>query len=1097
MAKEIAFNINIVGSEKTAKTIKDLEANIKNANNELKRTAIGSEAYKELSANVAKSKSELDKLKKEQREVNKAFADATDAEGSYNRLSKQLGNLRNQFRALSAEERDGQIGKELLGRIQKLDTELKKTDATIGNFQRNIGDYENSVLRAFARLGSGAGNLGKKLGGLAGATSGIANIGFALQGAFAIGQAAIQAGKFINDFRVEIEETAVVVAEFGEVSGKALEEASASTLALSKTFGVSTEDIAKAAQQLSFELGVDFNTALAQIEQGLVNGQASNEDYLKSIAEFPSQFSAAGTASAEFSAQLQSQLDAEKELAAAQVELSKSFAGLTANTGNLGTQLKTGLLKGVVAVVEFFKPFVETIKNVGVEIGRFFGAFQKGNSAFELFSKVINFVLLPLKLLFNSSVAIFKAFGNVLKAVNNYIAESPTLQFVIEQVGAAFGAVIDFILAIPDALNQSLDAIIAFSRDAGSFLTAGLIDDSATAAAADAANKAGRTIGQELVNRYGEALQQLPLQTQQAIAAAGLQAAQAALLAGQSAAQAFQTGLRAADAAATAAGLRPVVQEVKKVEKRLTDEQIKAQKERAEKLKTERRKLSEDLEQLELDAAELLLQLTNQLNNERANLITDNTEKLKELERQRFKEQREQQQRETTVFLQQAAEAETEARRIYGEGSTELRNLRQKNAAQTQAIEQANFEILEAQEAQHQQNLKQIDADAAAERISQRRAFELETLDLQQQSDAINAELLQVSLQRRIDAAEKGSEKEKALLVELNAAQQAQIKDQIDLLNERQRVLQAQADAGVEIETNAFETIALEREKLNAELDKLTRESVEKDAKTISQIVDNIASFAQKSISAFSQVADVIDARRLATIEKEKEANDAATALLEERLANASGLEAAFVQQQIDRQAAAAVEIARKREQVERQAARRRKTVAIIESIINTAVEVTKVIANPILAAIVGTFGAIQTAVIAAQPLATGGKVKPYSNINGRINVAPNAPKSRAGDNTLIYAKSGEVVLNEKQQQRLGGAPILRSIGVPGFATGGLIGSQPPSPPAGSLFNSQNTAQAISAAVDNRLRTLNVELKTSDLERNDNIKSLNTQITEF
>lgn len=1097
MAKEIAFNINIVGSEKTAKTIKDLEQNIKNANNELKRTAIGSEAYKELSADIAKSKSELDKLKKEQREVNKAFADAGDAEGSYNRLSKQLGNLRSQFRALSADERNGQIGKDLLKRIQQLDTELKKTDASIGNFQRNIGDYENSVLRAFSRLGSGAGNLGKKLGGLAGATTGIANIGFALQGAFAIGQVALQAIQFIDDFRKEIEQTATVVAEFGEVSGVALEQASASTLALSKTFGVSTEDIAKAAQQLSFQLGVDFNTALAQIEQGLVNGQANNEDYLKSIAEFPSQFSAAGTASAEYSAQLSEQLAAEKELAAAQVELSKSLSGLTGSTGNLGTQLKTVFLKGVVAVIDAFRPFADAIRNIAVQFGQFFGAFSRGNSLFELFGKLIMLTLTPFRLLFNVTTAVFRGLGNILGAVNKFIQDSPALQSAIATVGDAFGAVIDFILAIPDALNTALDDIANFARDAASFLTLGLVDDAATAAASAAAKNAGEVIASSLIQRYGETLQQLPLETQKAITAAGVQAAQAALASGQSIAQALQAGIRAADAAAAAAGLTPVVNQVKKVEKRLTDEQLRAQKERAEKLKNERKKLNEDLEKLELDAAKLLLQLTNQLNNERANLITDNTEKLKALERQRFKEQREQQREEISSFLQQAAEAEAEAVRLYGEGSTELRSLRQKNAAQTQALEQANFQILEAQEIQHQQNLRQIDAEAAAERLSQRRAFELETLDLQQEADAINAELEQTRLQRRIDAAEKGSSTEKALIKELGQLRQNQISDELDLLDQRAAILQQQANEGVAIEANAFERIALEREKLNAELDKLLRESTEKEAKTISQIVDEVAGFAQKALGAFTQIADVIDARRLANIEKEKQANEEATALLQERLDNASGLEAAFIQQQIDRQTAAAAEIAQKREQVERQAARRRKSIAVIESIINTAVEVTKVIANPILAAIVGVAGAIQTAVIAAQPLAKGGLVKPYSNINGKISVSPNAPKSAAGDNTLIYAKSGEVVLNEAQQTRLGGAPVLRAIGVPGFATGGVIGSPAPNPPAGSLLAGQNAAQAIAAAVDNRIQRLTVELKTSDLERNDKIKNLTTQITSF
>jgi hypothetical protein len=46
------------------------------------------------------------------------------------------------------------------------------------------------------------------------------------------------------------------------------------------------------------------------------------------------------------------------------------------------------------------------------------------------------------------------------------------------------------------------------------------------------------------------------------------------------------------------------------------------------------------------------------------------------------------------------------------------------------------------------------------------------------------------------------------------------------------------------------------------------------------------------------------------------------------------------------------------------------------------------------------------------------------------------------GDNTLILAKPGEVVLNQDQQLRAGGADFFKSIGVPGFQTGGVIPQQ-------------------------------------------------------
>lgn len=45
------------------------------------------------------------------------------------------------------------------------------------------------------------------------------------------------------------------------------------------------------------------------------------------------------------------------------------------------------------------------------------------------------------------------------------------------------------------------------------------------------------------------------------------------------------------------------------------------------------------------------------------------------------------------------------------------------------------------------------------------------------------------------------------------------------------------------------------------------------------------------------------------------------------------------------------------------------------------------------------------------------------------------------GDNMLATVRTGEVILNERQQAALGGARTFQRIGVPGFATGGIVQS--------------------------------------------------------
>lgn len=60
---------------------------------------------------------------------------------SMNALSQSLGRMRAAYRALTESERASPFGKELLVSIQQADAKIKELDATIGNHQRNVGNY--------------------------------------------------------------------------------------------------------------------------------------------------------------------------------------------------------------------------------------------------------------------------------------------------------------------------------------------------------------------------------------------------------------------------------------------------------------------------------------------------------------------------------------------------------------------------------------------------------------------------------------------------------------------------------------------------------------------------------------------------------------------------------------------------------------------------------------------------------------------------------------------------------------------------------------------------------------------------------------------
>jgi hypothetical protein len=127
-----------------------------------------------------------------------------------------------------------------------------------------------------------------------------------------------------------------------------------------------------------------------------------------------------------------------------------------------------------------------------------------------------------------------------------------------------------------------------------------------------------------------------------------------------------------------------------------------------------------------------------------------------------------------------------------------------------------------------------------------------------------------------------------------------------------------------------------------------------------------------------------------------------------------------------------------KEKQIRTEEFKKQKQASVLEATINTAVAITKALPNVALALLAGVLGGIEIAAIAGQPIpefAGGGKA-----LSGkRIGAGDGIPITRAnGDNLFATVRTGEVILNEAQQNALGGAQTFARIGVPGFANGGV-----------------------------------------------------------
>ena len=81
------------------------------------------------------------------------------AAGSYIQLQQQLKSLTAQYKALSETERSSPIGKQMAVDIATTNAQLKILDAGLGNYQRNVGNYNNS-LGLLAKGVRGVGGIG-------------------------------------------------------------------------------------------------------------------------------------------------------------------------------------------------------------------------------------------------------------------------------------------------------------------------------------------------------------------------------------------------------------------------------------------------------------------------------------------------------------------------------------------------------------------------------------------------------------------------------------------------------------------------------------------------------------------------------------------------------------------------------------------------------------------------------------------------------------------------------------------------------------------------------------------------------------------------
>ena len=284
--------------------------------------------------------------------------------------------------------------------------------------------------------------------------------------------------------------------------------------------------------------------------------------------------------------------------------------------------------------------------------------------------------------------------------------------------------------------------------------------------------------------------------------------------------------------------------------------------------------------------------------------------------------------------------------------------------------------------------------------------------------------------------------------------------------------------------------LALKRAQIEAQTQERQRAQRLEEQRQEIQYIQTLTNTFGTALDLTSNFLNEIDQRREQVFNRQLERQEQEISILQEKLDGASGLERKFLQDRITRERRAANKISDDKAKASRRFAKIQKGIAISQAIINGALGVTAVLRDVIdktpiqifkTIAIIKTLAttAAQVALIAAQPLATGGVVG--KNIRGQRINRPN------GDDTLTTLKTGEVVLNKQQQALLGGPQTFKSIGVPGFQTGGLIGPILPAP---------RVERIRSVAQNNELMERVTTLALETAQRIDRIEVVYTADTE-
>lgn len=254
-----------------------------------------------------------------QKEIQNNVRTENEQEGSLKQLRAQLSNATKAYDEMSRAERESSKGQEMQEHIQDLIEELKEAEEATGRFQRSVGSYYDSMMKAaddlqnteffgfdvvddtgigkVMEMGKSVEDLRVKFGALKKtALSLLTNPYFlAMAGVAGVGMAF----KWWYDYNKGLMEATRLTQQFTGLTGDEMKSVRNEVLAVSNTFGLEFTETMQSANTMSKAFGISVSESLKIMQDGLVSGANANGEFLDTIKEYPRYFKEAGLSAEE------------------------------------------------------------------------------------------------------------------------------------------------------------------------------------------------------------------------------------------------------------------------------------------------------------------------------------------------------------------------------------------------------------------------------------------------------------------------------------------------------------------------------------------------------------------------------------------------------------------------------------------------------------------------------------------------------------------------------------------------------------------------------------------------------------------------------